>query len=870
MHKTLVSSNFVTCASDTFVNHTDIWCSSPTCQRNLKRFVNRRRALKFFPLLQDMLSQYTDSPQSRQRHRWFINEMGKSRSMFTREKPIRLFTGTWNVNGRSPQPNAKIDTWLFPVGRNAQPFDVYLLGFQEIQTLSGVDAVRSDIRRGKEWSQKIYDILGSDYDLIAERQLVGILVLVFLRKNHTPYLSDVQMSYAGTGFLNAMGNKGGVAARFKLYDRTISCVACHLAAHTEFVERRNQDFKDVVRKAVFLPVDKPEGSVSTALLETSRASGSKEDGIFGSSSELHKAKSSMPLGQASSNQQNGWFGSVAAVAAAFSDMSTGANTAILNDPNALRIFDHDVIFWLGDLNYRIDAPLQDVMRWIDHRDWHSLLQADQLKQQMKTCDVFQGFHEGPIRFAPTYKFDREGRGYKIGENGEPSRVPAYTDRILWRLGDFREGRESGTKPKIKLLEYCSAEVSSSDHRPVYASFEMILGVEDLVTKSRVAQRVNRELDKREEMLRPSLQFSSVIDLGDIFYEQRRTRKVAVRNTGSSTAFITVSIPENAPKWLLVDPSQWRNVEVPPGKAIQLHIGALITEKDGTANQICRNGCNMDAAINVMGEPGRLREQISVRGRYVATTLGLSLETLSMLERPVLALRDPNNSAKIVFSKEYKEEIDREQEPGLVPWSIPKELWLLIDALLRYLRKEESSTNKLGIDLFLRRGEEVDVQRVLSLVDRGQEIPMDIDPHATASCLLHVLKNLEESVVPKNLSKRVLEAGYAEDRDLVLNVLEMLPPLHSNVLWYFVGFLCEYIISDLHGDDVKQLAHIVGNALLPKARDLSNREEMVRTKFMMEVFRIHQEERGPRFTAIFDLSRPQFHPKKENIDRLPSG
>eukprot|EP00177_Eucheuma_denticulatum_P001187 GFKZ01002147.1.p1 GENE.GFKZ01002147.1~~GFKZ01002147.1.p1 ORF type:complete len:857 (+),score=86.81 GFKZ01002147.1:17-2587(+) len=837
------------------------WSPKPSPRRPQKR-----PAVPASSPPKDMLSNAFDSPLARQRRRWFTSEMGKNRSLFTSEKPLRLFAGTWNVNGRPPDPNADFAKWLFPAEHASDPFDIYMLGFQEIQNLTYVDAVRSDARRAQEWRDKMQQVLGTDYDLIADRQLVGIIVMVFLRKNHVPFLSNVKRSYAGTGFLNAMGNKGGVAARFQLYDRTISCVACHLAAHTEFVDRRNQDFRDVVRKAVFLPDDDPEQAHSSSALPNVRDA--DVDDVFDSKGALHRADSANNFGAGATNGPTGWLNSFAA---AISDISAGANTAVLNDPNALKILDHDVVFWLGDLNYRLDAEHPEVMSWIEQRNWQKLYQADQLQQQMKTCDVFQGFKEGPIRFPPTYKMNRMEEGYKTGENGEPVRVPAYTDRILWRLGENIKGREAAPKPQVELLRYNSAPVLSSDHRPVYASFRMMFGVEDMNRRASVEQMVNRELDKREESFRPSLQFStSVVEFGDVFYEQRCTRKVTIRNTGPLTTFVTLSLPSDSPKWLLFDPSAWRNVEVPAGKAVQLQFGVFITGKDGSANTISRNGCVLNAAVKLAGEPGGLREVISIRGRYVASTLGLSLETLSMLERPVLALRDPSNSARSLFASNYKEEHDREQEPGAVPHPVPKELWLLIQGLLRPGSDEQRPLAESNPSVFLREGEEVDIQRALSFVDRGEQIPRDVDGDAIGSCLLQVLANLEDSVVPQKLSKRVLEAGSTEDTESVHNVLDMLPPLNANVFWYVVGFLRTCVLIEQPVDVEKRVAELFADVLLPRTDSRSGRQQRTKTGFMLEAMRIHQAYREPKYRGMFDLTWPDAHPKKHKIESSFSG
>ena len=43
------------------------------------------------------------------------------------------------------------------------------------------------------------------------------------------------------------------------------------------------------------------------------------------------------------------------------------------------VFSHDLVFWCGDFNYRIDLPREEVKELIARRDWATLLEADQLK-----------------------------------------------------------------------------------------------------------------------------------------------------------------------------------------------------------------------------------------------------------------------------------------------------------------------------------------------------------------------------------------------------------------------------------------------------------------------------------------------------------
>lgn len=827
----------------------------------------------------DSTSDSFDNPISKQRRRWFDTEMDKQRQAYLYDKELNLFAGTWNVCGKGPAEGVQIDKWLFPVQhRKDRPFDIYMLGLQEIQNLSGVDAVRTDARRGEQWRSTIKKTLGSDYEQVAERQLVGILVVVLMRKNHVPYLSNVQLSYAATGVLNAVGNKGGVAARFQLYDKTISCVACHLAAHTEFVQRRNQDFENVVRKAVFLPDNPSQVSKSnpsnisgnpaiisgvgssadwSGFLQTKRSSNTNAAASFGGLPSVAEGASA-------------WLGSVASVAAtAISDMSAGANTVILNDPNAVRILQHDVVFWLGDLNYRIDASLANVMKWIEEENWHELYDADQLQKQMKTCSVFTGFKEGPIRFPPTYKMSKSEDKYKVsGENGDKIRVPAYTDRILWRFGE--NSTPSGTLPRMKLQNYTSPIVYSSDHRPVYASFRMVFGIEDVKRKQHIEDKVNRELDGREASLRPTLLFSpTIVDFGDVFFERNCSRQFSIKNNGDSTAYLTVSLPSDTPEWFKFDPSPWHNFEIPSGKSVQLNFGILITGKDGSANDMPRNGCKLNTSVRVHAEPGSLRQRIQVRGRYVVTTLGLSLETLSMLERSVLALRNPTERELERLTnmdrKEpgYHREREREREPDVVPRAIPKEIWLLVNALLKLRDSEQLSFATTCPDLFLRSGDEALTQRVLSFVDRSERIPPDLSGYAVGSCMLQILGNLSDPVVPRKLYRRVLEAGHSMEPELVQGVLDLLPPLNSNVFWYIVDFLCDTKLVK-GPENARALAGVFGNVLLtPHGAANSERDHRRKTDFMMEAFSIQKSCRDPAHRVFLDLSPPASHPKRIN-------
>ncbi|PWN93379.1 hypothetical protein FA10DRAFT_270625 [Acaromyces ingoldii] len=119
---------------------------------------------------------------------------------------------------------------------------------------------------------------------------------------------------------------------------------------------------------------------------------------------------------------------------------------------------HDHVIWLGDFNYRIDSGNEVVRPMCDRYDFEGLYARDQLSRSRQMNQVFVGFNEAPIGFLPTYKYDFHSDRY---DSSEKLRVPAWTDRILYR---------AMAPMQLALQVYDRAELKTSDHRPVYARF----------------------------------------------------------------------------------------------------------------------------------------------------------------------------------------------------------------------------------------------------------------------------------------------------------------------------------------------------------------------------------------------------------------
>lgn len=144
------------------------------------------------------------------------------------------------------------------------------------------------------------------------------------------------------------------------------------------------------------------------------------------------------------------------------------------------INDHDSIIWFGDFNYRIGLSHEKARQLVATGDLETLYANDQLNLQMVAGVAFPYYSESRITFMPTYKFDLGTDEY---DSSEKNRIPAYTDRVL------RRGIN------LKQLEYESAPLRFSDHRPVYATFECLV---KLVEEEKKASLSKRLYDKRKK------------------------------------------------------------------------------------------------------------------------------------------------------------------------------------------------------------------------------------------------------------------------------------------------------------------------------------------------------------------------------------
>uniref|UniRef100_A0A8D0CKL5 phosphatidylinositol-3,4,5-trisphosphate 5-phosphatase n=1 Tax=Scleropages formosus TaxID=113540 RepID=A0A8D0CKL5_SCLFO len=126
------------------------------------------------------------------------------------------------------------------------------------------------------------------------------------------------------------------------------------------------------------------------------------------------------------------------------------------------------VFWCGDLNYRLDLDVQDILKHILKREFEALMCADQLTRERHKRKVFLHFNEEKILFPPTYRYERGSREcylwQKYKTSGVRINVPSWCDRVLWK---------SYPETHIACTAYgCTDDITTSDHSPVFATFQV--------------------------------------------------------------------------------------------------------------------------------------------------------------------------------------------------------------------------------------------------------------------------------------------------------------------------------------------------------------------------------------------------------------
>ncbi|KAF2680254.1 DNase I-like protein [Lentithecium fluviatile CBS 122367] len=475
---------------------------------------------------------------------------------------------------------------------------IYALGLQEVVDVSSpAEALRpyTDPSVANKWKAAVEAALPKGYQLIAEQQLIGLLLLIYASPEVHPHVKAVSTTSVGTGLMGYMGNKGAVTARIVLGETTrLVFINSHMAAGADkaSLERRNWDAGQITTRTRFSPITDAMG------LNQGQGEGIGEEDFAFWFGDLNYRLEGMPgedvrrlltihtkgLDPETPEDSND---------ASTDDLAYGSTTTSSSEDAVLVPLELD------------PASLQATI--------HSLLPHDELVQQQRAGRAFHdGWKEGPIRFLPSYKYD-VGK-VAVFDSSEKRRCPSWCDRILYRTragkqqydathdaqeaarkrdeemkakgldhagddedvlydynpdtdgdNDVYEEYDENEEPEPEtvvtkegfsdeiLLELYTTHmrVLSSDHKPMEAVFALTYDAVIPELKTAIHQEVARELDRQENEGRPSVTLvvdrstgslppensnttdSSFdgVDFGDVQFAKSKRRGITIANTG---------------------------------------------------------------------------------------------------------------------------------------------------------------------------------------------------------------------------------------------------------------------------------------------------------------------------------------------------
>lgn len=332
---------------------------------------------------------------------------------------------------------------------------LYVLGLQEVVDLNTTSQYVTRVYSGddgiaQKWKSALESALPEGYQLVTSEQLFGLLLLVYASPELAPTISNVSTVSVGTGLLGYLGNKGAVVTRMLLGESTrLVFVNCHLASGSEatYVERRIWDAGQILSRARFKPVNfagvsedeeekigdedfcfwfgdlnfrldgLPGDDIRRLLMlhtrgeyDLSKKGMLREDSLEGEGVVINSSSSESDV----ATEEN-------STATSAADETRDDDSISLPDPDEFPSDPH------GD-----PASLQATL--------DSLLPHDQLKRMQRERKLFHdGWHEGPITFLPTYKYDVGTVG--LFDSSEKRRAPSWCDRILFRTRRDKENHD---------------------------------------------------------------------------------------------------------------------------------------------------------------------------------------------------------------------------------------------------------------------------------------------------------------------------------------------------------------------------------------------------------------------------------------------
>ncbi|KAF3481739.1 SacI domain and endonuclease/exonuclease/phosphatase family protein [Arthroderma uncinatum] len=183
-------------------------------------------------------------------------ELKRNAAEFTSHEKIRIWVGTFNINGCSEGASEDLSPWLHgSLEKLGEEPTIVGVGFQEIVALSPQQIMSTDPSTRLIWEEAVAKSLNdrakqrgtTKYVFLRSGQLVGAALILFVKEDVIEKIKNVEGSVKKTGLSGMGGNKGACAVRMEYCNTRICFITAHLAAGFSNYEERNRDYQTIAR-----------------------------------------------------------------------------------------------------------------------------------------------------------------------------------------------------------------------------------------------------------------------------------------------------------------------------------------------------------------------------------------------------------------------------------------------------------------------------------------------------------------------------------------------------------------------------------------------------------------------------------------------
>ena len=427
------------------------------------------------------------------------NNLNYLKEEFSDLNKLKIFVGSWNTANTELNKNKDLclDSWLLPKDPKLVP-DIYFIGFQEVVELNATNVIMISEEKQQqilnEWDLLVNFSIQKrgKYKKLVEMNLIGINFYCYVLENKFDKITKISKKKVKTGLGGTTGNKGSCCINFDYENTSISVACSHLAAGANKNKERIKELNyilDLKLESFF----NPEEFQNIMKEQFDLCDQSLEEVMPTTTTNEEENKINVNINQTPSSEIN-------------------------NDSTLFK--DSDIWILFGDLNFRVDMEYEEFSEYVKKGNWNKLLDYDQfIKFKLASLESMECIQEDEIKFPPTYKYIKDSDEYDYkpknknknkkvnlseSQKGVKKRNPSWCDRVFYKKNSHVT--KSGKKI-INGVQYSNImddNFRTSDHRPIYQIFDVIIFKEDLNKKELIEKEIiyNEKLGISNKYLKP--------------------------------------------------------------------------------------------------------------------------------------------------------------------------------------------------------------------------------------------------------------------------------------------------------------------------------------------------------------------------------